>query len=66
MDLTLDYNIELYQLHPDDHFTLVLASSLARGPPGGDDEQARGVWRPDGKGAQGLEEDFEYVMFGKV
>jgi hypothetical protein len=24
------------------------------------------VWRPDGKGRHGLEEDYEYVMYGKV
>jgi DNA-directed RNA polymerase I, II, and III subunit RPABC3 len=24
------------------------------------------VWRPDGKGRRGLEEDYDYVMYGKV
>ena len=68
MDLTLDYNVELYPLQADQSFALALASSLARGPnAGGDeDEKDRDVWRPDGKGRRGLEEDYEYVMYGKV
>ncbi|KZS92944.1 RNA polymerase I [Sistotremastrum niveocremeum HHB9708] len=74
MELSLDYNTELYTLHPEEKFTLVLASSLVRGGvvgPGGDgDEEGtdmdRDVWRPDGKGRRGLEEDYEYVMYGKV
>ncbi|VDB99658.1 unnamed protein product [Peniophora sp. CBMAI 1063] len=69
MDLTLDYNIELYPLSQDDSFSLALASSLARTPQSKDSENAqdeRDVWRPDGKGRRGLEEDYEYVMYGKV
>ena len=70
MDLTLDYNIELYPLSQDDSFSLALASSLARGPPQAKDSEnaqdERDVWRPDGKGRRGLEEDYEYVMYGKV
>ncbi|KZT74718.1 RNA polymerase I [Daedalea quercina L-15889] len=68
MDLTLDYNVELYPLQKDQSFALALASSLARGPntAGEEDEKDRDVWRPDGKGRRGLEEDYEYVMYGKV
>lgn len=67
MDLTLDYNVELYPLQAEQSFALALASSLARGPPSGEDEQKEtAVWRPDGKGLRGLEEDYEYVMYGKV
>ena len=69
MDMTLDYNIELYPLQKDQSFSLALASSLARGPPGAageEEEKDRDVWRPDGKGRHGLEEDYEYVMYGKV
>lgn len=75
MDLTLDYNTELYVLKDGDSFSLVLASSLARGGEGanaanGTDETEQDkdahVWRPDGKGRGGLEEDYEYVMYGKV
>ncbi|KAI0936227.1 hypothetical protein AcV5_004418 [Taiwanofungus camphoratus] len=72
MDLTLDYNVELYPLQKDQSFALALASSLARGPPGAaggaadEDEKDRDVWRPDGKGRRGLEEDYDYVMYGKV
>ncbi|KAG8743918.1 DNA-directed RNA polymerases I, II, and III subunit RPABC3 [Ceratobasidium sp. 414] len=65
MHLTLDYNIELYSLKVDDKFTLVLASSLARGG-ASDSTEGKDVWRPDGKGQQGLEEDYEYVMYGKI
>jgi len=76
MDLTLDYNIELLPLQPEQVFALALASSLARGPaPGaatGDpnaedsEDKDRDVWRPDGKGRRGLEDDYDYVMYGKV
>lgn len=72
MDLTLDYNIELFPLKTGQAFALALASSLVRGAPGqtaagGDEEDKdKDVWRPDGKGRRGLEEDYEYVMYGKV
>lgn len=71
MDLTLDYNIELYPLNQGDIFSFVLASSLHRGGATGeadvgDDDKDRYTWRPDGKGRRGLEEDYEYVMYGKV
>lgn len=74
MDLTLDYNTELFPLQTDQSFALALASSLARGGSGGGadggaedaDDKDRDVWRPDGKGRRGLEEDYDYVMYGKV
>ncbi|KAL5495286.1 RPB8 [Sanghuangporus weigelae] len=73
MELTLDYNTELYPLKTDESFSLVLASSLVRGVEGGavngteaDDEKDTHIWRPDGKGRRGLEEDYEYVMYGRV
>lgn len=74
MDLTLDYNIELFPLQTEQSFALALASSLARGGPTGTgadgaddaDDKDRDVWRPDGKGRRGLEEDYDYVMYGKV
>ncbi|KIK04235.1 hypothetical protein K443DRAFT_676003 [Laccaria amethystina LaAM-08-1] len=76
MDLTLDYNVELFPLVKDQSFALALASSLARGgAPGSSgtdgaqeeaDDKERDVWRPDGKGRRGLEDDYEYVMYGKV
>ncbi|KAJ6627240.1 RNA polymerase [Mycena sp. CBHHK59/15] len=75
MDLTLDYNIELFPLQQDQSFALALASSLARGQPGASgvdgtaedaDDKDRDVWRPDGKGRRGLEEDYDYVMYGKI
>ena len=69
MDLTLDFNSELYPLKPGQTFTLSLATSLSRGAaPGkeGEAEDKDHQWRPDGKGQKGIEEDYEYVMFGKV
>ncbi|KAJ3883048.1 hypothetical protein F5051DRAFT_343508 [Lentinula edodes] len=72
MDLTLDYNIELFPLAVNQNFALALASSLARGPPttnpdaNEDEDKDRDVWRPDGKGRRGLEEDYDYVMYGKI
>ncbi|KAI0815157.1 RNA polymerase [Irpex lacteus] len=70
MDLTLDYNIELFPLKANESVTVALASSLARGPPNtneaGEEEKEFDVWRPDGKGRRGLEDEFEYVMYGKV
>ena len=76
MDITLDYNIELFPLENGQSFALALASSLARGGSEvvatGDtdaedaDDKDRNVWRPDGKGRRGLEEDYDYVMYGKV
>jgi DNA-directed RNA polymerases I, II, and III subunit RPABC3 len=70
MDLTLDYNVELIQLAREQSFALALATSLAQGPTSkGDNEEEekdKNVWRPDGKGHRGLEEDYDYVMYGKV
>ncbi|KAF8213393.1 hypothetical protein K438DRAFT_1803906 [Mycena galopus ATCC 62051] len=76
MKLTLDYNIELFPLMQDQSFALALASSLTRGGTQGasgadgtaedTEDKDRDVWRPDGKGRRGLEEDYEYVMYGKV
>lgn len=73
MALSLDYNIELFPLLKDESFALALATSLARegrgaGAAAGEDadDKDKDVWRPDGKGRRGLEEDYDYVMFGKV
>jgi len=69
MDLTLDYNVELFPLQKDRSFALALASSLARGGTENateEDDKDKDVWRPDGKGQRGLEEDYDYVMYGKV
>lgn len=76
MDLTLDFNVELYPLQKGHSFSLALASSLSLGGPpvegagidGAEesDDKGREVWRPDGKGRRGLEAEYEYVMYGKV
>ncbi|TEB39221.1 RNA polymerase I [Coprinellus micaceus] len=68
MDLTLDYNIELFPLQSGESFALALSSSLQRGGASktDDEEKEQDVWRPDGKGRRGLEDDYDYVMYGKV
>ena len=69
MDLTLDYNIELFPLQSGESFALALSSSLQRGGASKTDdeeEKEQDVWRPDGKGRRGLEDDYDYVMYGKV
>ncbi|KAI6132696.1 RNA polymerase [Pisolithus croceorrhizus] len=72
MDMTLDYNTELFPVSMGQTITMALASSLSRdsGQTGsgaeGVDVEDKDVWRPDGKGRKGLEEDYEYVMYGKV
>ncbi|KAB5590518.1 RNA polymerase rpb8 domain-containing protein [Ceratobasidium theobromae] len=63
MELTVDYHTELYPLKVGEKFTLVLASSLVRGA---DPAEGKAEWRPDGKGQQGLDEDYEYVMHGLI
>src|SRR5438445_6822826 len=48
MDLTLDYNVELFPLLVEQSFALALASSLSRGPvtaSGDDGESERNIWR---------------------
>ncbi|KAJ3516779.1 hypothetical protein NLJ89_g901 [Agrocybe chaxingu] len=75
MDLTLDYNVELFPLKVEQNFALALSTSLARGRPSGNTAEASGddaaenerdVWRPDGKGSRGLEDEYDYVMYGKI
>ncbi|KAI0304712.1 hypothetical protein BC826DRAFT_1088922 [Russula brevipes] len=71
MDLTLDYNCEIFPLDLDTNVVLALASSLARDPVGTQDgiveeDRDRDVWRPDGKGRRGVEDEYDYVMYGRV
>jgi DNA-directed RNA polymerases I, II, and III subunit RPABC3 len=76
MDLTLDFNFELFPLQNEQSFALALASSLVRGGAattgsGGDgaedaEDKDRHVWRPNGTSRPGLEDDYDYVMYGKV
>lgn len=72
MDMTLDYNTELFPVSTGETIAMALASSLSRdsGQAGGEAEGAdvedKDVWRPDSKGRKGLEEDYDYVMYGKV
>jgi RNA polymerase Rpb8 len=71
MELTLDYNSEIFPLNVGQDVALALASSLTRGPAGSQDatdeeDRDRDVWRPDSKGRRGLEDDYGYVMYGRV
>jgi RNA polymerase Rpb8 len=73
MALTLDYNSEIYPLDAGQNVVLALASSLAREPAGTQDaatvaeeDRDRDVWRPDGKGRRGFEDEYDYVMYGRV
>lgn len=78
MELSLDFNHELYPLRPNETITLVLASSLqttastattgaaagASGP--AEDKIDRDTWRPTIGRSKGLDADYDYVMYGKV
>jgi hypothetical protein len=71
MTLTLDYNCEIFPLEIGQNVVLALASSLARDPAVSQDgtveeDRDRDVWRPDGKGRRGFEDDYDYVMYGRV
>lgn len=72
MKLTLDYNCEIFPLKVGQNVVLALASSLARDPAVSqdgaveEDNRDRDVWRPDGKGRRGFEDDYDYVMYGRV
>lgn len=74
MDLTLDYNIELYPLAKGESISVALATSLLRPSEGGatngaeaaEEDKDTYVWRPDGKGQRGIDEDYDYVMYGRV
>jgi RNA polymerase Rpb8 len=71
MELTLDYNVEIFPLDVGQNVVLALASSLARDPTVSQDgtveeDRDRDVWRPDGKGRRGFEDDYDYVMYGRV
>ena len=71
MVLTLDYNCEIFPLEKGQNVVLALASSLARDPAVSQDgtveeDRDRDVWRPDGKGRRGFEDDYDYVMYGRV
>ena len=71
MELTLDYNHEIFPLSIGQNVVLALASSLARDSGGTQDgaieeDRDRDVWRPDGKGKRGVEDEYDYVMYGRV
>jgi DNA-directed RNA polymerase I, II, and III subunit RPABC3 len=71
MDLSLDFNHELYPLRASDTITLVLASSLqlsaAATKPGEEGTTvSRDTWRPNIGPSKGLDADYEYVMYGKI
>lgn len=67
MDLTLDFNSEIYPFKIGEKFSLVLASSLsleASANAGGVEKKES--WRERAPGERDLSDEYEYVMFGKV
>lgn len=62
MHLTLDYNSEIYPITTGERINMMLATSLAAS---GSDDDAAKTWRPD-RDSDGIDKDFEYVMYGKV
>lgn len=66
MDLSLDFNHELYPLRKGQNITLVLATTLSLSAGSAADVGGES-WRPDTSSkARGLDADYEYVMHGKV
>lgn len=71
MELTLDIANELYPLQTGDTFSLLLARNLKPDEIEVEEEEQDGetrkikreLWRADD---QGLANDYEYVMFGKI
>jgi hypothetical protein len=66
MDLTLDFNSEIYPLRLGEKFSLVLASSLSLDGVGAGGVEKRESWRERAPGERDLSDEYEYVMFGKV
>jgi hypothetical protein len=66
MDLTLDYHAELYSLPIGTEFSLVMATSLSRTGPSAEGTDDRNVWRPREGKTGNLDDDYDYVMYGKV
>lgn len=67
MDLTMDFNSEIYPLKIAEKFSFVLASSLsneASSNTGG--VEKRESWRERQPGERDLSDEYEYVMYGKV
>lgn len=71
MKLALDVMTEVYSVHPGQQLSFLLASSLKRqnaanGAGASEDAADRDAWRLDQPGAQGIAEEYDYVMYGKV
>lgn len=64
MTLVLDYNVELYPLYKGESITVTLASSLSLG--GVTEADDANTWRPGAKKTKGLDDDYDYVMHGRV
>lgn len=67
MDLTLDFNSEIYPLKVGEKFSLVLASSLSlEANANTSGVEKKESWRERAPGERDLSDEYEYVMFGKV
>ncbi|KAF2771509.1 DNA-directed RNA polymerases i, ii, and iii 145 kDa polypeptide [Teratosphaeria nubilosa] len=62
--LTLDINSELYPLHSNETFNLLISETLNLD--GSPDEVKQRGWRPPREGEQSLADMWDYVCYGKV
>lgn len=65
MTLSLDIATDIYPVHVGQQLTFQLTSSLHRQKTS-DDTADRESWRLEQPGAQGIAEEYDYVMYGKV
>lgn len=65
MHLTLDVNTEIFPMHAGQKFSLVLANSLSLKDQIVDASK-KATWKPPVQGEKTLDEDYDYVMYGKV
>ena len=65
MTLSVDIATDIYPIHVGQQLTFQLVSSLHR-QKASDDAADKESWRLDQPGAQGIAEEYDYVMYGKV
>lgn len=62
--LTLDINIELFPVTPNEQLTITLASSLSIDNDSTNTENKNLSWRPPQPNERSLADDYDYVMYG--
>ncbi|WFD34901.1 DNA-directed RNA polymerases I, II, and III subunit RPABC3 [Malassezia cuniculi] len=65
MTLSVDIATDIYPVTVGQQLTFQLVSSLHR-QKAGDEASDRESWRLDQPGAQGIAEEYDYVMYGKI